>query len=276
MSNLFSPATTSTHRITRLSAVLIPFGIDVLLSFVTIVLISTAVMLLWATYRGVMLTMHVQQQTQKLDSQSISVLIGQPDVLVQMLVALIAIGGTALLLYFWRCPATVDERYHARLALCRTFTWNWIIGVALLTFLFSVLSGVLAEQLGIRIVPSNQALIQEGLVRWPLFVVLFVVLLVPAYEELLFRRVLLSRFLVADRPVLGITLSSLAFAFLHEIPGLSSNSWLAVLYLWLVYMILGAAFGWVYWRTGSLWASIVTHGFNNICALIGLYFWGIQ
>ncbi|HHW4681228.1 MAG TPA: lysostaphin resistance A-like protein, partial [Xylella taiwanensis] len=264
------------NRITRLSAVLSPFSMEVLVSFVTIVMISTAVMLLWATCRGVMLATQGQQQSQKLDSQSVAVLIGQPDVLVQMLVALIAIGGTALLLYFWRRPATVDERYYARLALCRTSTWNWIIGVAVLTFLFSVLSGVLAERLGIRIVPSNQALIREGLVHWPLFVVLFVVLLVPAYEELLFRRVLLGRFLVADRPGLGITLSSLAFAFLHEIPGLTSNSLLAILYLWLVYMILGAAFGWVYWRTGSLWASIATHGFNNICALIGLYFWGIQ
>lgn len=45
--------------------------------------------------------------------------------------------GTALLLYFWRLPATVDERHHARLALRRMSTWNCIIGVAVLTF-FSV------------------------------------------------------------------------------------------------------------------------------------------
>ncbi len=84
-----------------------------------------------------MLATQAQQRNQRLDSQSVAILIGQPGVLVQMLVALIAIGGTALLLYFWRLPATVDERHHARLALRRMSTWNCIVGVAVLTF-FSV------------------------------------------------------------------------------------------------------------------------------------------
>lgn len=47
-----------------------------------------------------MLATQAQQRNQRLDSQSVAILIGQPGVLVQMLVALIAIGGTALLLYF--------------------------------------------------------------------------------------------------------------------------------------------------------------------------------
>ncbi|ACB91464.1 CPBP family intramembrane metalloprotease [Xylella fastidiosa subsp. fastidiosa] len=275
MSNLFLSDSVPTNRVARLSAVLIPFSIDVLVSCITIAFISIGAMLLWEIASGVMLATQAQQRNQRLDSQSVAILIGQPGVLVQMLVALIAIGGTALLLYFWRLPATVDERHHARLALRRMSTWNCIIGVAVLTFFFSTLSGLFARKLGISIVPSNQALILEGLARWPLFVVLFVVFLVPAYEELLFRRVFLGRFLIAGRPILGITLSGLAFAFLHEIPGLSSNGALAIIYLWLIYMILGMAFGWVYWRTGSLWASITTHSFNNIGALIGLYFFGM-
>ncbi|HHW4679102.1 MAG TPA: lysostaphin resistance A-like protein [Xylella sp.] len=275
MSDFSPPVDGPTNRLVFFPDVLIPFCIDVLVSFIAITLISSVLMFLWGICRGAQLVLQTQQHGQHLDSQIAATLISQPNPLVQMLVALIAIGGTALFLYFWRHPATVDERNHARLALCRMSTWNWIIGVSVSTFLFSALSGVLANQLDIRIVPSNQALIQEGLIRWPLFVVLFVVLLVPVYEELLFRRVFLGRFLIASRPSLGITLSSLVFAFLHEIPGLSSNSLSAILYLWFVYIILGAAFGCVYWRTGTLWASIAAHGVNNICALMGLYFGGI-
>jgi len=67
---------------------------------------------------------------------------------------------------------------------------------------------------------------------------------------------------------LGLVLSSLAFALVHEIPGTSANPPLAVLQLWLVYGGMGAVFAWLYWRTGSLWVSIVAHGLNNGIALV--------
>jgi uncharacterized protein len=102
------------------------------------------------------------------------------------------------------------------------------------------------------------------------------VVLAPAYEELLFRRVLFGRLLAAGRPVLGIVLSSLAFALLHEIPGLSGNGVLAICQLWLVYGTMGAAFAWLYWRTGSLWAAILAHGLNNAIAMAALYWFGLQ
>ncbi len=81
----------------------------------------------------------------------------------------------------------------------------------------------LAKQFGIEPVPTNLALMQSAIARFPLFLMLFAVVLAPAYEELLFRRVLFGRLWKAGRPWLGIVLSSLAFALIHEIPGTSAN-----------------------------------------------------
>ena len=101
----------------------------------------------------------------------------------------------------------------------------------------------------------------------PIFLALFGVLIAPAYEELLFRRVLFGRLWAAGRPWLGVALSSVAFAFLHEIPGTSGNSWQATGVLWLTYGFMGAAFALVYWRTRTLWAPIAAHALNNAVAL---------
>ncbi|HHW4672342.1 MAG TPA: CPBP family intramembrane glutamate endopeptidase, partial [Xylella fastidiosa subsp. pauca] len=66
-----------TNRVARLSTVLIPFSIDVLVSCITIALISIGAMLLWEIGSGVMLATQAQQHNQRLDSQSVAVLIGQ-------------------------------------------------------------------------------------------------------------------------------------------------------------------------------------------------------
>ena len=116
--------------------------------------------------------------------------------------------------------------------------------------------------------PTNEAMVEEAAARWPVFLTLFVVILAPAYEELLFRRVLFGRFLRAGRPWLGLVLSSLAFALAHEVPFLSHGNTLpAMLLLWVVYGGLGAVFAWVYWRTGTLWAAVLAHALNNGIAL---------
>lgn len=71
-------------------------------------------------------------------------------------------------------------------------------------------------------------------------------------------------------------LSSLAFALVHEIPGTSANGPLEIAQLWLVYGGMGAAFAWLYQRTGTLWAPIVAHGLNNAIALAALVFLGLH
>ncbi len=54
----------------------------------------------------------------------------------------------------------------------------------------------------------------------------------------------------------------------HEVPGSSANPPLAVLQLWLVYGGMGAVFGLLYRRAGTLWAPILAHGLNNGIALV--------
>ena len=132
----------------------------------------------------------------------------------------------------------------------------------------------LSRQFGIEPVPTNVELMQSAIARFPLFLVLFAVVLAPAYEELLFRRVLFGRLWQAGRRWLGLVLSSLAFALVHEVPGVSKNSLLGMAQLWLVYGGMGAAFCWLYRRTGTLWAAIAAHALNNAVALAAMVFLG--
>ena len=99
-------------------------------------------------------------------------------------------------------------------------------------------------------------MIEAAFAASPVFLLLFGVFIAPAYEELLFRRVLFGRLWACGRPWLGVVLSSAAFALMHEIPGTTGNSWQATGVLWLTYGVMGAAFAGVYWRTRTLWAPI--------------------
>ncbi|PSD30805.1 CPBP family intramembrane metalloprotease, partial [Stenotrophomonas maltophilia] len=156
----------------------------------------------------------------------------------------------------------------------RPSTWGWTLLVATLIVLGSNGIAFLAKQVGVEPVPTNLALMQSAIARFPLFLVLFAVVLAPAYEELLFRRVLFGRLWQAGRPGLGVVLSSLAFALIHEIPGTSANGPAEIAQLWLVYGGMGAAFCWLYRRTGTLWAAITAHALNNAVAIAAMVFLG--
>lgn len=71
-----------------------------------------------------------------------------------------------------------------------------------------------------------------------------------------------------------MVLSSLAFALIHEIPGTSANGPAEIAQLWLVYGGMGAAFCWLYRRTGTLWAAVTAHALNNAVALAAMVFLG--
>ncbi|CAD2250885.1 lysostaphin resistance A-like protein [Xanthomonas arboricola pv. juglandis] len=254
---------------------LLGFGIDVLIATGLLLSLSVAGFALWGVFRGVSAVQAAKAQGLTLSSSEIMATIGQPGVLVQLLTALVSTASPALLLYYWRRRATADEHRASRAAARRASTWGWTALIAVGVFLLSNLVSVAASALGIKPVPTNLPLMEEAIKQWPLALVVFAVAIAPAYEELLFRRVLFGRLLAAGRPWLGIALSSAIFALVHEVPGVSGNGPAAIAQLWLVYGGMGAAFAWLYWRTGTLWAPIVAHGVNNATALAALYFFGI-
>lgn len=183
----------------------------------------------------------------------------------------LATGGAALVLYRTRRPATPAERAASLQAVRLPSTWRLagVVGVAV--FGASTATHWLVSATGVQVEASNVPFIEEGLLQYPAILLLFAVLLAPAYEELLFRRVLFGRLLAAGRPWLGLVLSSAVFALMHEIPGSGGNPLGATVLLWLLYGGMGAAFAWVYWRTGTLWAAIGAHALNNLLACLAMF-----
>jgi uncharacterized protein len=85
---------------------------------------------------------------------------------------------------------------------------------------------------------------------------LTVAVLAPLVEELLFRGLLQNAFMHHMRPGYAIALAAFLFALVHMQP-------LATPEL----MVLGAAFGYLYYKTGSLRLTILLHMVNNAAAL---------
>ena len=241
------------------------FLLDIGIAVVVLVAASIATGIVWGAWRVVEVVRDNGGHAP--DAAAMVGALGEPGALAQMLMAAAGMTAAALALYFLRRPATQAERSRSWAAARSRATWGWSILVGTAVFAGSSLLGYLMQLAGSEPVPTNLALVEEAARHWPVVLVLFAVVLAPAYEELLFRRVLFGRFLAAGRPWLGLGLASLAFALVHEVPGLSANPPLAVLQLWLVYGGMGAAFAWLYWRTGTLWAPILAHALNNALAL---------
>ena len=264
-------------RASRPGSPLLGFGLDILLAACILLGLSLVCGLAWGLWRGIEVGMALAREGGGApDAAQLGSQLGQPGALAQMLIALVSTGLAALVLYFWRRPASQAERTASHAAVRRASTWGWTLLVAAGVFAGSSLISWLGKQLGIEPVPTNLPLMEQALAHYPVFLVVFAVFLAPAYEELLFRRVLFGRLWAAGRPWLGMALSGAAFAFIHEIPGTTANGLPEVLQLWLVYGGMGVAFAWLYRRTGTLWAAIAAHTLNNAIALTALVFFGLQ
>ena len=125
-----------------------------------------------------------------------------------------------------------------------------VVGTTVLSFAVSQI-GVQPE--GVRQVTDS---VQDPSVLIPTLLVLAV--LAPVVEELVFRGLLYGW--VAGRwgPLPAFLVSSLAFAAAHAEPA----------HIVLV-LPLGFWFGWLRWRTNSLWPTLITHMINNAFAVLG-------
>lgn len=101
---------------------------------------------------------------------------------------------------------------------------------------------------------------------------LMVVLVAPLGEELLFRRVMLHRFMVAGRGLAGLVATSVLFAATHEMGQGGGHSLLQWLGLMAIYTGMGMGFGVVYLRTGRLSAAFLAHAACNATALAVMAF----
>jgi len=131
--------------------------------------------------------------------------------------------------------------------------------------LAGILAGAGLQSLTRAVLPSRlveafdvgRVLMRSG---WSRTVLVAVVSLLPALcEELAFRGGLQSALAVRRSPARSVALSALVFAVFHldpiRFPGV---------------LLLGVAFGWLAWRTGSIWPSMVAHAVNNGAAVLGL------
>ena len=241
------------------------FAFDAAMAIVLMLAISILAGVAWGIGQG------VSAATSGVDPAEAVAAIGTPGTMALLWMTALGTGGAALIVYFWRRRATPAERAASAAAARQPATWGWTVLVAGLVFIGTSLLHWLMGQGGIEVEPTNQQIIQDGLMAHPAQVLVFAVLLAPAYEELLFRRVLFGRLWAAGRPWLGMALSSAVFALMHEIPGTGSNPIEATLLLWLVYGFMGAAFAWLYWRTGTLWAAFAAHALHNLVSCLLLF-----
>lgn len=244
------------------------FLLDLSLAVVLLLALTLICGLAWGLMRAVQMGLDGKNLG---DPAAVISSLGQPSAIAIIVMTLFSTGAAALLVYWWRRRASFEERTYSYRAALRHETWGWVGITAAATFLVSVALGALGQRYGIKPQPSNLSLIEAASASHPIFMLLFGVLIAPAYEELLFRRVLFGRLWQAGKPWLGVALSSGAFAFMHEIPGMSGNTWQATVLLWGIYGAMGAAFALVYWRTGTLWAAVGAHALNNVIALTLLH-----
>lgn len=246
----------------RLRGVLLGFAVDVTLAVVIGFALTMIASMIWAFFNG------ARAAWSGANAEVVGSLIAKPSAIAQICIVLLAFASTALLLYAWRRPATAAERRYSHGQIKKPRVLGLALATALLVFAGTSLANWGLQQLGLTPNPANLAIIREAFAQSPAFVVLFTVLAAPLYEELLFRRVLFGRFWQAGRPVLGMVFSGVAFALSHEVPGMGTGPLGPTFCLFLVYALMGAAFAWLYRRTGTLWAPILAHALNNGLALL--------
>ncbi len=185
--------------------------------------------------------------------------------LAQALYALITYGlmmaaGFGILIYNWR-------RFGKPVGHWLSFSpkkwwWAWSLAGYFVALPLVLLTSLLSQQL-LHNQGGGNPLLEVILSSrdYSSFAILWfmVAILAPIFEETLFRGFLLPSLLPQMRPALAMLTSGGLFAVAH----------LNVADL-LPLTVLGIILGYVYWRSGNLWAAILLHGIWNSGSFIGL------
>ncbi|HHW7875261.1 TPA: CPBP family intramembrane glutamic endopeptidase [Staphylococcus aureus] len=134
----------------------------------------------------------------------------------------------------------------------------YIIGGALLIY------GLDYLYLHFHDVPANEQQLEHEIRNTPFYISIFTVTIIPAIvEEIVFRGMII-RVIFRKHLFLGLLVSSLVFASLHE-----SDTWIG----YLLYLYSGLIFGLIYIKTKRLEVVIFMHFLNNLLALLFII-WG--
>jgi membrane protease YdiL (CAAX protease family) len=98
---------------------------------------------------------------------------------------------------------------------------------------------------------------------WNLLSSIYLAIEVSFFEEILFRGIIQTYFCIKlssikDGNIIAIIISSFIFGLSHY-PFINNS--------FAPHFIHGLLFGWLYYKTQNLSASILVHGFNNFLAL---------
>jgi hypothetical protein len=130
---------------------------------------------------------------------------------------------------------------------------NILIGLSLFVIMLIVEFGISAfSQVTHIALPTNVQQVLSGL---PVYFFVFTFLIAPINEEIFFRGFLVNR--------IGIIPSALLFALLHF--GYASIS------EFVAALIFGLAAGYVFKKTGSLYATITAHIILNMLTIVALF-----
>ena len=120
-------------------------------------------------------------------------------------------------------------------------------------------------------VAGNEEAIAQLFATSSLLALIDLVVVAPVAEELLFRKLMLGRFIKSGFPHWGIVLTSLLFAFMHEPFPAQEQTLVGWLLLFTYYFLMGILFGGVYVKTGRLSAAIAAHATNNLAVVCLFY-----
>ena len=137
--------------------------------------------------------------------------------------------------------------------------WKTILILLAVSVGFIVLSSVIGNYAGVKDTADFQLDLYRTSV-WPVLLWLAVVIFAPAFEEVLFRGFLFEGFRHSRIGVIGaIILTTLPWALLHVQYELFHIGTI---------FVLGLIYGFVRYKTDSLWSTLYMHTFNNLAAMI--------